>query len=795
MLTKQEKDNITKLVKKIAGKTQTDALIMFVASQNGMLSICQKINELREKNEIKEIKHICLSNAVNPNFLFSETTRLLNIFQHQSQSQNTLLQAYKTLGLKEGADILEIKRAFRKLSLRHHPDGTNKDDDDSKKFIEICNAYQQLLSEAGNRTSDPQPKHAPWLYHDNESAEPVKKKSARKNLIFICTVAISLILISLTSSLIYEKKIVKEHLDVKNDQESLQTMTPSVSVENIGDEKKQKSMLLAKSENKVSKETPSIPKIIPFTGQSVTNKKLAKTHEPTYEKQKGQTETKKAEVKAVKTAAVQTKSGKKPEATLKASSAAVIEPVKAQKQSVLLAKSENKVSKEAPSIPKTTPFTEQSSLNKNLAKMPETTYEGRQEKTETKKTEVKTTKTVAVKTKSEKKPEATLKASSASVIEPVKAQKQLVLLAKSENKVSKESSVSLKKENKGSDNIITPSIAIPKGAPLPEKTSLKKKLSKKEEPDHKEPKKITLLKETESVIEKSVLTQKKAERLPEDSSKPDQATLTKPTKAQKHPVLLAKSENKGLKETPPIPISKTTPFTEQTTLKKNLAKTQETIHKQQKENSKIYKIKPVAVKTAAVSTKPEKKSEASLKVNPAAVSQPAEIQKQRSVLLAKVENKIKKFAPTATAVISEEKKQPSSKSLDNTPIVLDKNNKNIIRKRIKTFLVQYASAYERKDFDEFSRFFLKDATENGEAFKSKDKDYKLLFSRLEKIKYIIDLNKWEKVDGDILINGFFKSDFLFTDKRQMSFKGTITMLLNDEVDSLKVKTLAYKFTK
>lgn len=44
---------------------------------------------------------------------------------------------YGILGVKRNANSAEIKKAYRKLSLLHHPD-KNKDDDDAKrKFQEI----------------------------------------------------------------------------------------------------------------------------------------------------------------------------------------------------------------------------------------------------------------------------------------------------------------------------------------------------------------------------------------------------------------------------------------------------------------------------------------------------------------------------------------------------------------------------------------------------------------------------------------------------------------------------------
>ena len=52
---------------------------------------------------------------------------------------------YKVLGLKNGASAVDIKKAYRLLAKKYHPD-TNPDNPNAKeKFIEILNAYECLL--------------------------------------------------------------------------------------------------------------------------------------------------------------------------------------------------------------------------------------------------------------------------------------------------------------------------------------------------------------------------------------------------------------------------------------------------------------------------------------------------------------------------------------------------------------------------------------------------------------------------------------------------------------------------
>ena len=51
---------------------------------------------------------------------------------------------YKVLGVKEDASQDEIKKSFRKLAQKYHPDKMQGDDSESEKFKQINEAYQVL---------------------------------------------------------------------------------------------------------------------------------------------------------------------------------------------------------------------------------------------------------------------------------------------------------------------------------------------------------------------------------------------------------------------------------------------------------------------------------------------------------------------------------------------------------------------------------------------------------------------------------------------------------------------------
>lgn len=61
---------------------------------------------------------------------------------------------YKTLEIESDASEEEIKKAYRKLAFKYHPDKNPGDKDAEEKFKEISNAYDQLINNKGGKWSD-----------------------------------------------------------------------------------------------------------------------------------------------------------------------------------------------------------------------------------------------------------------------------------------------------------------------------------------------------------------------------------------------------------------------------------------------------------------------------------------------------------------------------------------------------------------------------------------------------------------------------------------------------------------
>lgn len=72
---------------------------------------------------------------------------------------------HKVLGVREGADIKDIKRQYRKLALKHHPD-VNKTEGAHHEFLTLTQAYEMLLGKAEGKEDPNHAAKSGWDFHD-----------------------------------------------------------------------------------------------------------------------------------------------------------------------------------------------------------------------------------------------------------------------------------------------------------------------------------------------------------------------------------------------------------------------------------------------------------------------------------------------------------------------------------------------------------------------------------------------------------------------------------------------------
>ena len=82
---------------------------------------------------------------------------------------------YEVLGLSKGADAGSIKKAYRKLAKKYHPDTNQGDKQAEKKFKEVTEAYT-VLSDPEKKKMYDQFGHA--AFDQGASADPFGKDTS-----------------------------------------------------------------------------------------------------------------------------------------------------------------------------------------------------------------------------------------------------------------------------------------------------------------------------------------------------------------------------------------------------------------------------------------------------------------------------------------------------------------------------------------------------------------------------------------------------------------------------------------
>jgi DnaJ-class molecular chaperone len=94
---------------------------------------------------------------------------------------------YEVLGVTKGVSEDEIKKAYRKLAMKYHPDRNPDDSSAEAKFKEASEAYE-ILSDAEKRAAYDRMGHAAWVAAVASTAEMPK--------IFLDNLAICLVIFS-----------------------------------------------------------------------------------------------------------------------------------------------------------------------------------------------------------------------------------------------------------------------------------------------------------------------------------------------------------------------------------------------------------------------------------------------------------------------------------------------------------------------------------------------------------------------------------------------------------------------
>ena len=207
MLTTHDKQLITRLIKKYSGNSSTDAMLAYVADTGGLLSICKGLIESNNQNDQQAIGWVdeqCFKHQVDVHGFLFEIEQIVSIFQpgHGNSTH------YDILGLEEGATDDEVKRAYRILSRKYHPDTASSDNTESSAmFVKITQAYHTLLDGETVGSKDPAPTvmNTQWR---NSPKNTISRAQKKKNLLWFGALAMLMIIVSLLVASNYKKRVM-----------------------------------------------------------------------------------------------------------------------------------------------------------------------------------------------------------------------------------------------------------------------------------------------------------------------------------------------------------------------------------------------------------------------------------------------------------------------------------------------------------------------------------------------------------------------------------------------------------
>jgi hypothetical protein len=127
-----------------------------------------------------------------------------------------------------------------------------------------------------------------------------------------------------------------------------------------------------------------------------------------------------------------------------------------------------------------------------------------------------------------------------------------------------------------------------------------------------------------------------------------------------------------------------------------------------------------------------------------------------------------------------------------TTAATTRNDQQLARKRVDTFLNSYTTAYEQKNLMAFSRFFTVNATENGKPLNDVLPAYAELFHSARTLRFTVSPNKYEHNQGQLHLRGRFTIAMSFEGGGSRTGQGDINFRLTD-TDPVQIQSLHYTF--
>ncbi len=227
-MTPEQKNHISRLLREYSGRVSTETLINFVADTNGMISACRELLRDLDSDRIlrKWLEQECDAKDLEPRLFLDEIAMITKLFHPEKEEKNY----HAVLGLEPGASPERIKQAYRRLSMKYHPDTAVKGSSgDNKKFIQISCAYQ-ALQESINSTIEKDHGHSSQQWRTSGKHYVSSEQKKWFWVLLMAGVVVAIVVITVTS-VNYRKRVMLHGLQQGRGYQTIPVVVTTKSVQ------------------------------------------------------------------------------------------------------------------------------------------------------------------------------------------------------------------------------------------------------------------------------------------------------------------------------------------------------------------------------------------------------------------------------------------------------------------------------------------------------------------------------------------------------------------------------------
>jgi curved DNA-binding protein CbpA len=203
---KRRKDtSLEGLIRLIAEERSVHELLNRIVEERSYLRLCRQVYSQADDPRFQaELARIGRPYGLEAETIRHRITPILQALHLVEETEGP----WSVLGLSPGAGLPEIKKAYRRLSLRYHPDHNRDDPEAEEHFLKIRLAYEMALREPSGKAVEPS---LGWL-EDRPGKNARKRRRISPSFLWQVGLAVVLLLLtSLVMDWLYPTMVFKEH--------------------------------------------------------------------------------------------------------------------------------------------------------------------------------------------------------------------------------------------------------------------------------------------------------------------------------------------------------------------------------------------------------------------------------------------------------------------------------------------------------------------------------------------------------------------------------------------------------